>query len=98
MEIFNYTVLVILPIFMLGFQALLLPVLFFLKSRAWLAHWAFAAGGAVIGIGFGYVFANVSGLGGSLAVAIAAVTLFGALSGWIWWYPLVKRLGSDTSS
>ncbi len=96
MEIFNYLVFVILPIFILGFQALLLPVLFFLKSRAWLAHYSFTVGGAVTGVGFGYVFANVSGLDGSMAVAILAVTLFGAVSGWVWWYPLVKRLGSDT--
>lgn len=98
MEIFNYIVLVLLPIFMLGFQAVLLPVLFFLKSRAWLAHYAFTVSGAVTGIGFGYLFANVSGMGGSLAVVILGVTLFGALSGAVWWYPLVGRLGSDTQN
>jgi len=98
MDIFNYLVFVILPIFILGFQALLLPVLFFLKSRAWLQHYAFTVSGAITGIGFGYVFANVSGLQGSMALVIASVSLFGALSGSIWWYPLVKRLETDIDS
>ena len=56
MEIFNYFVFVILPVFILGFQALLLPALFFLKSRDWLQSYAFALGGAIVGIGFGYAF------------------------------------------
>ena len=96
MEIFNYFAFVIVPIFLLGFQALLLPVFFFLKSRNWLQNYAFAVAGALTGIGFGYVFAAVSGLQQSAAaLAMASVCAFGALSGLFWWYLLVKRLEND---
>ena len=95
MEIFNYLVFVILPIFVLGFQAVLLPVLFFLKSRSWLQSYAFAAGGGIAGTGYGYVYANLSGLQEFMAVVLLSVSLFGALSGWGWWYLLVKRIDPD---
>jgi len=95
MEIFNYFVFVILPIFGLGFQALLLPILFFLKSRNWLQTYAFVASGAVTGIGFGYLFAGVGGAQQYAAVVILAVSAFGALSGLFWWYQLVKRFADE---
>ena len=95
MAAFNYIVFVILPIFVLGFQALLLPALFFLKSRNRLDSRAFAFAGGIIGVGFGYVFATVSGLQAFMALVILSVSLFGTLSGWCWWYLLVKRLSGE---
>ena len=91
MEIFNYLIFVILPIFILGFQAVLLPILFFLKARNWLQSYAFAIGGAIAGAGFGYVYAYLSGLQQSLALVMLSVGIFGACSGLFWWYLLVKR-------
>ena len=75
-----------------------MPALFFLKSRDWLQSYAFALGGAIVGIGFGYVYANLSALQGSMALVILAVSLFGALSGLFWWYLLVKRGETDGDS
>jgi hypothetical protein len=95
MDIFNYFVFVIVPVFGLGFQALLLPVLFFLKARSWLRSYAFAIAGCVVGIGFGYGFADVGGAQEALAAVIGSVALFGAVSGLCWWYVLVKRLEPD---
>jgi hypothetical protein len=98
MDIFNYLVFVILPIFVLGFQALLLPVLFFLKSRNWLQSYAFMTSGGIVGFGFGYVYANLSGLKASIVLVMLSVSAFGALSGLFWWYLLVKRLEADGDS
>lgn len=98
MEIFNYLVFVILPIFGLGLQAALLPVLFFLKSRGWLQNYAFAIAGAIVGIGFGYGFANLGSALDYAALVIASVSLFGAFCGLGWWYLLVKRLDANVDS
>jgi hypothetical protein len=96
MEIFNYFVFVILPVFGLGFQALLLPILFFLKSRNWLRSYSFAASGAIAGIGFGYLFAGLGGAQQYATHVALAVSGFGALSGLFWWYLLVKRFEGET--
>ena len=98
MEIFNYLVFVILPIFILGFQAVLLPILFILKARNWLQSYAFAIGGAIAGTGFGYVYAYLSGLQQYLAIVLLSVGIFGALSGLFWWYLLVKRAEADETA
>jgi len=91
MELFNYFVFVIMPIFILGFQALLLPILFFLKARNWLQGRAFLLSGAIAGTAFGYLFAHVGGAQQYLALVVVVVGLFGALSASFWWYVLVKR-------
>ena len=95
MDIFNYFVFWILPIFILGFQALLLPVLFFLKSRTWLQNYAFMISGAIVGLGFGYVYANLAALQAYMVLVMLAICSFGALSGLFWWYLLVKRSETD---
>lgn len=85
-----YFVFVIVPVFLLAFQALLLPVFFFLKGRRWLSLRAFATGGGLMGIGFGYLFAQFSGTQSALATCVS-VGVFGLISGGGWWYLLVKR-------
>ena len=90
-----YFVFVIVPVFLLAFQALLLPVFFLLKSRGWLGLPAFCIAGAIVGVGFGYVFAQFSDPD-TVAAACAAIAAFGALSAAGWWYLLVKREGAET--
>ena len=88
-----YLVFVLVPVFLLAFQALLLPVLFFLKGRGWLGLNAFAAAGVVVGAVFGYLFGGISGAE-TVWVPSGSVAVFGALSGAGWWYLLVKREGA----
>jgi hypothetical protein len=90
-DAFNYFVFVLVPIFLLGFQAVLLAVLFFLKARKWLSVYAFASGGFVAGLGFGYLFAMLSGSTQALLVVCLSVGAFGILSGIFWWFLLVKK-------
>jgi hypothetical protein len=89
-EALYYFVFVIVPVFLLGFQALLLPVFFFLRARGWLSVSAFAIAGALTGTGYGYVFAQFVGAETAL-LSCAAVAAFGAVSAAGWWYLLVKR-------
>jgi hypothetical protein len=89
-----YFIFVIVPIFFLGFQAALLPAFFFLKGRGWLSLQAFAVAGVLVGAGFGYVFAQLSGVHTPL-LACLAVAVFGAISAAGWWFVLVKREGQD---
>lgn len=86
----NHFVFVLLPIFGLGFQAVLLPVFFFLKARGWLSLLAFTVAGALTGSAFGYVFAGFTGTQ-STFVACLGVATFGVISASGWWYLLVKR-------
>ena len=86
----NQFVFVLLPIFGLGFQAVLLPVFFFLKGRGWLSPQAFTVAGAIAGTAYGYVFAGFTGAPSTL-VACLGIAIFGALSATGWWYLLVKR-------
>ena len=86
----NHFVFVLLPIFGLGFQAVLLPVFFFLKARSWLSLLAFSVAGALTGTVYGYVFAGFTSTQSTL-VACLGVAIFGALSATGWWYLLVKR-------
>jgi len=85
---------VLVPIFGLGLQAVLLPVFFFLKGRNWLSPLAFTVAGAIVGTGYGYLFAQFTGAQTAL-IACLAVAIFGALSAAGWWYLLVKREGVD---
>lgn len=85
-----YAIFVLVPVFLLAFQAILLPVFFFLKGRGWLSLRAFVLGGAIAGLGFGYLFGQFSGTQ-TLWAPCAAVAVFGALSAAGWWYLLVKR-------
>ena len=94
MDALYYFVFVIVPVFLLGFQAVLLPVFFFLKGRGWLQLPAFCTAGALVGVVFGYLFAQFSGPD-AVAAACAAVAAFGALSAAGWWYLLVKREGPE---
>lgn len=91
MAAFNYVVFVLLPIFAVLFQGLLLAVLFFLKRRGWLRAQTFAVAGALAGLGFGYLYAVVSGSEAHLLAVIVGSGVFGLLSGLFWWYLLVKR-------
>jgi len=86
----NHFVFVLLPVFGLGFQAILLPVFFFLKARDSLSLLAFASAGALTGTGYGYVFAQFTGAQSQL-VACLGVAAFGVVSAGGWWYLLVKR-------
>lgn len=90
-DAFNYFVFVLVPIFLLGFQAVLLAVLFFLKARGWLSVYAFASGGFLAGLGFGYVFAELSGSTQALEMVCLSVGAFGILSGIFWWALLVRK-------
>jgi hypothetical protein len=90
-DAFNYFVFVLVPTFLLGFQAVLLAVLFFLKARGWLSVYAFASGGFFAGLGFGYLFATLSGSTQALLIVCLSVGAFGLLSGVFWWFLLVKK-------
>ena len=92
-DVIEYFVFVIVPVFLMGFQAVLLAVLFFLKARQWLSPAAFCAAGATAGAGYGYVFAGFSSPE-SILTACLAVAAFGVASGAMWWYLLVKREGA----
>ena len=92
-----YFIFVIVPIFLLGFQAVLLPIFFFLKGRNWLSPRAFIVTGTLVGIGYGYIFAHFIGAQTAL-VASTGVAAFGAICATGWWYLLVKREGLQDQS
>ena len=70
---------------------MLLAVLFFLKARKWLSVYAFAGGGFFAGLGFGYLFAVLSGSTPALLLVCLSVGAFGILSGVFWWFLLIKK-------
>ncbi|NIP13792.1 MAG: hypothetical protein GWM88_03220 [Pseudomonadales bacterium] len=90
-DAFNYFVFVLVPIFLLGFQAVLLAIIFFLRARRWLSIYAFAGGGFLAGLGFGYLYATLSGSTEALLAVCLSVGVFGVLSGAFWWLLLVKK-------
>lgn len=87
-DIFYYIIFVLLPVFFLGFQAVLLPVFFFLKARKHASFRAFIVAGSLTGAAFGYVYAIFSG--SPLVLSSLSVTLFGAISGGFWFRALNK--------
>ena len=91
-----YIIFVIIPVFFLGFQAVLLPTFFFLKGRGWLSLQAFTVTGVLVGSVFGYIFGQFSGAQTPL-LACLAVAAFGAISAGAWWYVLVKRDGEASA-
>tara|TARA_A100001037_G_scaffold296073_1_gene316069 strand:+ start:1600 stop:1887 length:288 start_codon:yes stop_codon:yes gene_type:complete len=90
-EIFYYIVFVIVPIFIIGFQAILLPVFFLLKAWGLTSRRAFICGGIVTGVGFGYVYAKLSSIA-SPWMACLVVAVFGAASAAFWFRALGRPI------